>query len=63
MDMDYGRLGERQRNFQFPLLELGSAVLLMMAIVLGMFELVNYSNQKDELPTDLTVAQVAVGAT
>lgn len=61
MDMDYGRLGERQRNFQFPLLELGSAVLLMMAIVLGMFELVNYSNQKDELPTDLTVAQVAVG--
>lgn len=59
--MDYGRLGERQRSFQFPLLEISSAILLLMAIVLGMFELVNYSNQKDDLPTDLTVAGVAVG--
>jgi hypothetical protein len=61
MDIDYGRLGERRRNFRFPLLELISAILLLMAIVLGMFELVNYSNQKDNLPTDLTMAGVAVG--
>jgi beta-lactamase class A len=61
MDIDYGRLGERRRNFRFPLLELVSAILLLMAIVLGMFELVNYSNQKDNLPTDLTMAGVAVG--
>ena len=37
MDMDYGRLGERRRNFQFPIVEIISAVLLLMAIVLGMF--------------------------
>ena len=61
MDMDYGRLGERRRNFRFPIVEILSAILLLMAIVLGMFELVNYSNQKDNLPTDLTVAGVAVG--
>ncbi len=61
MDMDYGRLGERRRRFQFPIVEIISAILLLMAIVLGMFELVLYSNQKDNLPTDLTVAGVAVG--
>ncbi|MBN1565306.1 MAG: serine hydrolase [Anaerolineae bacterium] len=61
VDMDYGRLGERRRNFQFPILEILSALMLLMAIVLSMFELVTYSNQKDDLPTDLTVAGVAVG--
>lgn len=58
--MDYGRLGERQR-VQFPLLEIVSALLLLGAILLVMFELVAYGDQRDELPTDLTVAGIAVG--
>ena len=59
--MDYGRLGERRRGMHFPLLEIASAILLLGAIVLTMVELVAYSNQKDSLPTDLTVAGIAVG--
>ncbi len=59
--MDYGRLGERPRGLQFPLLEIASAILLLGAIVLGMLELVAYSNQKDTLPTDLTIAGIPVG--
>ena len=59
--MDYGRLGERPRGLQFPLLEIASAILLLGAIVLGMLELIAYSNQKDSLPTDLTVAAIPVG--
>jgi beta-lactamase class A len=61
MDMDYGRLGERRRRLRFPLLEIGASILLLIAIVMAMLELVAYSNQKDQLPTDLTVAEVAVG--
>ena len=57
---DFGRLGERRRA-QIPLLEILSSILLLGAIVLTMFELVQYSNDKDSLPTDLTVAGVAVG--
>lgn len=59
--MDYGRLGERQRGMQFPLLEIISSVLLLGAILLGMIELVQYSNAKDSLPTDLTMAGIPVG--
>ena len=59
--MEYGRLGERQRGLQLPLLEIISSILLLIAIVLGMFELVKYSNAKDDLPTDLTVAGIPVG--
>lgn len=58
--MDYGRLGERQRG-QFPVLEILSSLLILGAILLVMFELVDYSNQRDSLPTDLTVAGIAVG--
>lgn len=58
--MDYGRLGERQR-VQFPVLEILSSLLILGAILLVMFELVDYSNQRDSLPTDLTVAGIAVG--
>lgn len=58
---DYGRLGERKRSFQLPLIEIASAILLLGAIVLGMIELVAYSNQQESLPTDLTVAGIAVG--
>jgi beta-lactamase class A len=59
--MDYGRLGERQRRMRLPILALGSAALLLVAIVLSMFQLVDYSNTRDSLATDLTVAGVAVG--
>lgn len=59
--MDYGQLGERRRGFQLPLLEIVSALLLLVAIVLAMLELVAYSDTRDSLPTDLTVAGVAVG--
>ncbi len=59
--MDYGRLGERQRRLTLPVLEIFSAILLLVAVVLIMLELVQYSQQKDELPTDLTIAGVAVG--
>jgi hypothetical protein len=61
--MDYGRLGERQRRLTLPVLEIFSAILLLVAVVLIMLELVQYSLQKDELPTDLTIAGVAVGVT
>lgn len=59
--MDYGRLGERQRGLQLPFLEIASAILALGAIVLLMVELVAYSNMKESLPTDLTVAGIAVG--
>jgi len=59
--MDYGRLGERQRGFQLPLLEIVSSLVLLVAVVLTMFELVAYSEERDSLPTDLTVAGIAVG--
>lgn len=59
--MDYGRLGERQRGLQLPFLEIASSILLLGAIVLIMIELVAYSNEKESLPTDLTVAGIAVG--
>ncbi len=59
--MDYGRLGERQRGLQLPFLEIASSILLLGAIVLFMLELVAYSNEKESLPTDLTVAGIAVG--
>ncbi len=58
--MDYGRLGERQR-MQFPVLEIVSTLLLLGAILLVMFEVIDYSDQRDNLPTDLTVAGIAVG--
>ncbi|MBN2304825.1 MAG: serine hydrolase [Anaerolineae bacterium] len=61
MSADYGRLGERQRGMQLPLLEILSSLLLLGAILVGMFELVNYSNDKESLPTDLTMAGIAVG--
>ena len=61
MGYDYGRLGERQRGVQLPVLEILSSILLLIAIVLGMLELVRYSDQRDTLPTDLTVAGIAVG--
>ncbi len=59
--MDYGRLGERRRGFQFPLLEIVSSLLLLAAIVVTMLELIAYSEQRNSLPTDLTVAGIAVG--
>ena len=59
--MDYGQLGERRRGFQLPVLEILSALLLLAAIVLALLELVSYSDTRDSLPTDLTVAGVAVG--
>jgi beta-lactamase class A len=59
--MDYGQLGERRRGFQVPVLEILSALLLLAAIVLVLLELVSYSDTRDSLPTDLTVAGVAVG--
>jgi hypothetical protein len=59
--MDYGRLGERQRRLTLPVLEIASSILLLGAVVLIMLELVQYSEQKDDLPTDLIIAGVAVG--
>jgi beta-lactamase class A len=59
--MDYGRLGERQRRLTLPVLEILSSILLLVAVILIMLELVQYSKQKDQLPTDLTIAGVAVG--
>ena len=59
--MDYGRLGERQRRLSLPVLEILSSIMLLVAVVLIMLELVQYSKQKDALPTDLTIAGVAVG--
>ncbi len=58
--MDYGRLGERQR-IRFPILEIIASLLMLGAILLVMFELIDYSSQRDSLPTDLTVAGIAVG--
>ncbi len=59
--MDYGRLGERQRRIGVPVLEILSAILLLGAILLGMVELIQYSEDQDSLPTDLTIAGIAVG--
>ena len=59
--MDYGRLGERQRRLTLPIVEIFSSILLLIAVVLAMLELVRYSEEKDALPTDLTIAGVAVG--
>jgi beta-lactamase class A len=59
--MEYGHLRENQRGAQLPLLEITSALLLLIAIVMGMFELVKYSGAKDSLQTDLTIAGIAVG--
>ena len=59
--MDYGRLGERQRRLTLPIVEIFSSLLLLAAVVLIMLELVRYSEQKDDLPTDLTIAGIAVG--
>ncbi|NLX10100.1 MAG: serine hydrolase [Chloroflexi bacterium] len=59
--VEYGRLGERQRRLQVPWLELFSALLLFVAFLWGLFELVNYSNTKDSLQTDLTIAGIPVG--
>lgn len=59
--MDYGQLGERQRGFQLPVLAIVSALLLLVTIVLAMLELVAYSDTRDSLPTDLTVAGIPVG--
>ncbi len=58
--LDYGRLGEKQR-VSLPFLEIISGLLLFGAVVMGMMELVRYSSQRDSLPTDLTVAGIAVG--
>ncbi|MCD4685424.1 MAG: class A beta-lactamase-related serine hydrolase [Anaerolineae bacterium] len=58
--MDYGRLGERQRAY-FPIVEIVSFLLLLGAIILIMLEVVDYGNQRDDLPTDLTVAGIAAG--
>jgi beta-lactamase class A len=61
--MEYGHLRERQRRLHLPLLEIFSTLLVFGAIVLGMIELVQYSNAraKDQLPTRLTIAEVPVG--
>ena len=59
--VEYGRLGERQRRLQVPWLELFSALLLFVAFLWGLFELVNNSNAKDSLQTDLTIAGIPVG--
>ena len=59
--MDYGYLRENRRKIQVPLLEILSSLLLLAGIVWGMIVLVQYSNVKDTLPTNLTVAGVAVG--
>ncbi|MBN1202348.1 MAG: serine hydrolase [Anaerolineae bacterium] len=59
--MQYGTLRDSQRGLQLPWLEIVSAILLLIAIVLGMIELVQYSNTKDSLQTDLTIAGIPVG--
>ncbi|NDJ75961.1 MAG: serine hydrolase, partial [Chloroflexi bacterium] len=59
--MEYERLGERRRGVQVPVMQILSAILLLGAIVLGMIELVKFSNTKDDLATDLTVGEIAVG--
>ena len=59
--MDYGRLGERQRRLTLPIVEIFSSILLLIAVVLAMLELVRYSEEKDALPTDLTIAGVRGG--
>lgn len=59
--MEYERLGERQRGLRLPVVEVLSALMLLAAIVLGMIEMVKYSNTKDSLATDLTVASIPVG--
>lgn len=59
--MTYRYLREERRGLQIPLLEIFSALLLLAAIVWGMLELVRYSNEKDTLATDLTIAQIPLG--
>jgi hypothetical protein len=59
--MEYGHLRENRRGLQLPLLEIFSALLFLVAIVLTMFELVSYSNSVDSLQTDLTIAGIPVG--
>jgi len=59
--MDYGRLGERPRGPQIPILEIFSSLMLLAAIVLGMIELTRYSSTKDDLPTRLTIAGLPLG--
>ncbi len=58
--MDYGYLRENRRKIQVPLLEILSSLLLLAGIVWGMIVLVQYSNVKDTLPTNLTVAGVSM---
>lgn len=59
--MEYGHLREDRRRLQLPVLEIFSAALLLAAIVLGMIELVQYSNTQESLQPDVTVAGIAVG--
>lgn len=59
--MEYGSLREGQRGLRVPVLEIVSAILLLAAIVLGMFELVQYSNAQESLQPDVTVAGIPVG--
>jgi beta-lactamase class A len=60
--MDYGRLGDKRRRLMLPVLEIVSSILLLVAVVLIMLEMVQYNRQRDDLPTDLTIAGVAVGS-
>lgn len=59
--MEYGSLREGQRGLRVPVLEIVSALLLLAAIVLAMFELVQYSNTQESLQPDVTVAGIPVG--
>ncbi|HML22237.1 MAG TPA: class A beta-lactamase-related serine hydrolase [Aggregatilinea sp.] len=59
--MEYGHLREDRRRLQLPVLEIFSSLLLLAAIVLAMFELVQYSNTQESLQPDVTVAGIPVG--
>lgn len=50
-----------RRRVRLPLLELISAGMLLAALLLFVVELVDFSQQRDALRSDITVAQIPVG--
>jgi beta-lactamase class A len=60
--MGIGGLGATRRRVRMPWLELLSAGLLLVALLLFVLELVSFSRERDRLQADITVAGIPVGS-
>jgi beta-lactamase class A len=59
--MSLSALGSNRRRVRLPLLEVLSVLLLLAALLLFVVELIGFSQSRDRLQTDITVAQIPVG--